>query len=102
MRLPCDSRSERRQPAKRTSVRRVREPAMSDQPNNPLHGLTLQTIVTELVERYGFAQLGELIPINCFRDNPSIRSSLTFLRRTPWARSKVEELYLADLAQRDT
>jgi uncharacterized protein (DUF2132 family) len=71
---------------------------MSDQPNNPLHGLTLQTIVSELVERYGFARLSELIPVNCFRENPSLRSSLTFLRRTPWARAKVEELYLADLA----
>jgi len=68
---------------------------MSDQPNNPLHGLTLETIVKELIAQYGFEQLGELIPINCFRDHPSLRSSLTFLRRTPWARAKVEELYLS-------
>ena len=66
-----------------------------EQPKNPLHGLTLQVILTELVAYYGWARLAELIPINCFRSNPSVRSSLTFLRRTPWARTRVEELYLA-------
>jgi uncharacterized protein (DUF2132 family) len=66
-----------------------------EQPKNPLHGLTLQVILTELVAHYGWARLAELIPINCFRSNPSVRSSLTFLRRTPWARTRVEELYLA-------
>lgn len=64
------------------------------QPNNPLHGKTLEMIVTELVNRYGWEELGELIPINCFNNNPSIKSSLTFLRKTPWARKKVEDLYL--------
>jgi uncharacterized protein (DUF2132 family) len=64
------------------------------QPNNPLHGKTLEMIVTELVNRYGWEELGELIPINCFTINPSIKSSLTFLRKTPWARKKVEDLYL--------
>ncbi|MDB4975837.1 MAG: transporter [Myxococcaceae bacterium] len=64
-------------------------------PNDPLHGLTLETIVTRLVEHYGFHSLGELVPIHCFQHEPSIRSSLKFLRRMPWARSKVEALYLS-------
>ncbi|MGM9508415.1 MULTISPECIES: VF530 family protein [Larkinella] len=64
------------------------------QPNNPLHGKTLENILTELVEHYGWARLGQRITIRCFTDNPSIKSSLTFLRKTPWARQKVEELYL--------
>ncbi|MDB4985130.1 MAG: transporter [Myxococcaceae bacterium] len=63
--------------------------------NDPLHGLTLEAIVTRLVEHYGFQTLGELVPIHCFQYEPSIRSSLKFLRRMPWARSKVEALYLA-------
>ena len=62
--------------------------------NDPLHGITLQKIIEQLVNYYGFDTLGELIKINCFTDNPSIKSSLTFLRKTPWARKKVEELYL--------
>lgn len=64
------------------------------QPNNPLHGKTLEMIVTHLVEMYGWDELGKRIHINCFRDNPSISSSLKFLRKTPWARKKVEELYI--------
>jgi uncharacterized protein (DUF2132 family) len=59
-----------------------------------LHGVTLQSIVEALVKAYGFAELGERIRINCFTSNPSVKSSLTFLRRTPWARAKVEELYV--------
>jgi uncharacterized protein (DUF2132 family) len=62
--------------------------------NNPLHGLTLETIVTRLVEHYGWRELGELIPLNCFRIDPSLRSSLKYLRLTPKARARVEELYL--------
>lgn len=62
--------------------------------NNPLHGKTLEMIVTHLVEMYGWDELGKRIQINCFRDNPSISSSLKFLRKTPWARKKVEELYI--------
>lgn len=62
--------------------------------NNPLHGITLEVIVTRLAEHYGWDELGELIPINCFRINPSIRSSLTYLRRTLWVRKQVEELYV--------
>ena len=61
---------------------------------DPLHGVTLEKIVTELVEEFGFERLGKLIPINCFISNPSIKSRLTFLRKTPWARTKVEELYI--------
>ena len=61
---------------------------------DPLHGITLETIVTHLVEQYGWDELGKRIPIRCFTNNPSLKSSLTFLRRTPWARKKVEDLYL--------
>ncbi len=64
------------------------------QPRNPLHGLTLEMIVTQLADHYGWAQLGTLIPIRCFTHEPSVGSSLKFLRRTPWARDKVESLYL--------
>ncbi|MDQ3022122.1 MAG: VF530 family protein [Bacteroidota bacterium] len=67
---------------------------MNKHPWNPLHGKTLENIVTELEEYYGWEQLGHKIKINCFKENPSIKSSLTFLRKTPWARKKVEELYL--------
>jgi uncharacterized protein (DUF2132 family) len=67
--------------------------------NNPLHGITLEVIVTRLAEHYGWDELGELIPINCFRINPSVRSSLTYLRRTLWVRKQVEELYVATFCQ---
>lgn len=61
---------------------------------DPLHGKTLEMIVTHLVEMYGWEELGKRIPINCFKSNPSINSSLKFLRKTPWARKKVEDLYI--------
>ena len=64
------------------------------QPRNPLHGKTLEAIVTELAAHYGWAQLGERIPVRCFTHDPSVGSSLKFLRKTPWAREKVEGLYL--------
>lgn len=67
---------------------------MSEQKNNPLHGLTLETIVTRLVEHYGWDELRERITIRCFQSDPSVKSSLKFLRKTPWAREKVEQLYL--------
>lgn len=67
------------------------------QPNNPLHGKTLEMILTYLVDHYGWDEMGERININCFISNPSIKSSLTFLRKTPWARKKVEDLYLESL-----
>jgi uncharacterized protein (DUF2132 family) len=62
--------------------------------NDPLHGITLETIVKQLADHFGWEELGEIIPINCFRSNPSVKSSLTFLRKTPWARKKVEELFI--------
>lgn len=65
----------------------------SAQANNPLHGLTLQALLTALVERYGWDGLAQRININCFKKDPSLKSSLTFLRRTPWAREQVEQLY---------
>ena len=64
------------------------------QARNPLHGLTLEAIVTALVEHYGWAGLGERVPVRCFLSDPSVTSSLKFLRKTPWAREKVEGLYL--------
>jgi uncharacterized protein (DUF2132 family) len=64
------------------------------QPNNPLHGVTLEKILNELVARYGWEDLGRQIDIRCFNHDPSIASSLKFLRRTPWARSRVELLYV--------
>lgn len=70
--------------------------AMSEsQPNNPLHGLTLEAILNRLVAHYGWVELGRIIEIRCFNLDPSIASSLKFLRRTPWARSKVEVLYIS-------
>ncbi len=70
---------------------------MEKQPNNPLHGVTLVTILKFLVEKHGWERLGDSIPIRCFTHNPSIKSSLTFLRKTPWAREKVEQLYLKSI-----
>lgn len=64
------------------------------QPNDPLHGKTLEAILNFLVEKYGWEEMGDRIRINCFLKDPSIKSSLTFLRKTPWARKKVEELYI--------
>ena len=65
------------------------------QPNNPLHGITLEQIVNSLVEQYGWSELGKRINIRCFNNDPSVKSSLKFLRKTPWARTKVEDLYIA-------
>ena len=64
------------------------------QPDNPLHGVTLEAILNELVIRYGWEELGRQIDIRCFNHEPSIASSLKFLRRTPWARTRVETLYI--------
>ncbi|OJH07358.1 MAG: transporter [Alcanivorax borkumensis] len=65
-----------------------------NQPNNPLHGVTLETVVKRLVEHYGWEELGDRIRINCFISDPSVKSSLKFLRKTPWAREKVETLFV--------
>ena len=73
---------------------------IESQPNNPLHGVKLADILEHLFDEYGFEELGERITIRCFTDNPSIKSSLKFLRRTPWARAKVEQLYLKSRSSR--
>ena len=67
---------------------------MESQPNNPLHGIKLEQILNDLVAHYGWEYMGYAVKINCFSSNPTIKSSLKFLRRTPWARAKVEALYL--------
>lgn len=73
---------------------------MQEQINNPLHGKRLDTIITYLVDYYGWEELGQRIAIRCFNENPSIKSSLTFLRKTPWAREKVELLYVKTLGKK--
>ncbi len=70
-----------------------------EQPNNPLHGITLKTIVEELVARKGWAYLAKRVNVRCFQNEPSLKSSLKFLRKTPWAREKVEQLYLVERAR---
>lgn len=69
----------------------------NEQTKNPLHGITLEMILSHLVEHYGWEELGKQITFKCFTENPSIKSSLIFLRRTPWARNKVEALYLKSM-----
>lgn len=69
------------------------------QPKNPLHGITLETMLIELVDEYGWDELGNRINIRCFLNDPSVKSSLKFLRKTPWARKQVEDLYLAKKAR---
>lgn len=72
----------------------------NEQPKNPLHGVTLEQILTQLVDHYGWEKIATRIKVNCFTNNPSIKSSLTFLRRTPWARAKVERLYLSTVKKK--
>ena len=69
--------------------------SVPEHPKDPLHGVTLESILTRLVEHYGWEEMARIIPINCFKSNPSIKSSLTFLRKTPWARQKLEAFYLS-------
>ena len=76
-----------------------KKPDQASQPNNPLHGLRLADILDYLVEKYGWKKLGEKISIRCFTHDPSINSSLKFLRKTEWARTKVEELYIRSVQQ---
>ncbi len=71
-----------------------------EQPNNPLHGVTLEMVVSSLVEQYGWDGLARRININCFKKDPSVKSSLTFLRKTPWAREQVESLYVSTVVSR--
>lgn len=75
-------------------------PPRTPPPRDPLHGITLEKIVTNLVQRYGWDEMGRRIPIRCFLLDPSVKSSLTFLRKTPWARQKVEAWYIADLPRK--
>ena len=68
----------------------------SSHPNDPLHGITLETVLRQLLDRYGWKEMGCRIPIQCFRNNPSVKSSLKFLRQTPWARERLENWYVHD------
>lgn len=77
----------------------MNEPMNRQQPNNPLHGVTLEQVVTRLVDHYGWEGLAERININCFKSDPSIKSALKFLRKTQWARDKVESLYVSTFAR---
>lgn len=72
----------------------------AEQPNNPLHGLTLEKIILNLVERYDWDGLAKKIKVNCFKNDPSIKSSLNFLRKTPWARKQVENLWVSTFVSR--
>lgn len=65
-------------------------------PRDPLHGITLESIINQLVQRHGWSEMGRRIPIRCFQLNPSVKSSLTFLRKTPWARKKVEDRFIGE------
>jgi len=75
------------------------QPPAPPQPRNPLHGITLEAMVVALHAHYGWQELGQLVPVRCFQSDPSVASSLKFLRKTPWAREKVESLYLFMLRQ---
>jgi len=80
---------------KKTNLKdRITKKELEAQPNNPLHGIRLDTILNELFAEYGWKGLAEQVNLNCFKSNPSMKSSLKFLRKTPWARAKVEKLYL--------
>jgi uncharacterized protein (DUF2132 family) len=72
----------------------------SSHPRDPLHGITLENILNQLVERHGWNEMGRRISIRCFQFDPSVKSSLTFLRKTPWARKKVEAWFIAELLQK--
>ena len=91
----AQSRPEQGQPPRGAATREAAERGgASPQARNPLHGLTLEAIVTALADYFGWQELGERIPVRCFQSDPSVASSLKFLRKTPWAREKVEGLYL--------
>lgn len=82
-------------------VAKIRYPdVMQEHPNDPLHGVTLATILETMVNRYGWEELGSQIPIRCFTHDPSIKSSLTFLRKTPWARKRIEDWYVYDVTRK--
>ena len=69
-------------------------------PRDPLHGVTLENILNQLVQQHGWSEMGRRIPIRCFQFNPSVKSSLTFLRKTPWARQRVEDWFIGELSQK--
>jgi len=75
---------------------------LNEQPNNPLHNITLENILIFLVEKYGWENLGRWVRIRCFNIDPSIKSSLKFLRKTPWARKQVEDIYIATVMQKSS
>ena len=75
-------------------------PSPSVHPRDPLHGITLENIINQLVARHGWAKMGQRIPIRCFQNNPSVKSSLTFLRKTPWARQKVEAWFIEEQSKK--
>ncbi len=81
--------------AKNESTGRGQPPV--SHPRDPLHGITLETILNQLVQRHGWGEMGRRIPVRCFQFNPSVKSSLTFLRKTPWARKKVEDWFIGEL-----
>ena len=72
-------------------------PSPANHPRDPLHGITLESIVIQLVQRHGWSEMGRRIPVRCFQFNPTVKSSLTFLRKTPWARERLEGWFLAEL-----
>jgi hypothetical protein len=72
-------------------------PAPTSHPRDPLHGITLENILNQLVQRHGWSEMGRRIPIRCFLFNPTVKSSLTFLRKNPWARKKVEDWFIGEL-----
>ena len=75
-------------------------PSPASHPRDPLHGITLEMIVRQLVQRHGWAELGRRLPVRCFLHNPTIKSSLTFLRKTPWARRKIEDWFIGEQGQK--
>jgi uncharacterized protein (DUF2132 family) len=72
-------------------------PAPAGHPRDPLHGITLESILNQLVQRHGWGEMGRRIPVRCFQFNPTVKSSLTFLRKTPWARKRVEDWFIGEL-----
>jgi uncharacterized protein (DUF2132 family) len=83
-------------PAKENAATKSPAPVSRD----PLHGITLESIINQLVQKYGWRELGRRIPVRCFMFNPTTKSSLTFLRKTPWARKKIEDWFIAELLRR--
>jgi uncharacterized protein (DUF2132 family) len=75
-------------------------PSPASHPRDPLHGITLENIINQLVQRHGWSEMGRRVPVRCFQFNPSVKSSLTFLRKTPWARQKLEAWFIGELLQK--